>query len=357
MGLICRLLGHQYDQNDLCTRCGTARGSEGLKFKKTRDKQGYVLVSLGKCRDEMIVIPTYYNGKPVTAIGPHAFDGYDAELTLTIPTTITSIEEFAFARSGLRAIHLGQLTELTLGTGVFYECTALSKVTLPSTLTELPQAAFAGCNALEELTLPDSLTDIGRNALERCNSLRKLFCPDTVTTIGSSAFAGCSSLERLRLPPSLTMLSARLLADCSALTSLDIPATVTIIGDGALWGCTALKAIELPEGVRALTSNAFCDCTAIETFTFPASLVEFIPNDEGEGNVFLGCTSLCEVRLHTDFKHFPTGMFGDCTALCDIYLENGKSLDWRNIQKDEGFDTGSGEYVVHLVNGRIRKGS
>ena len=357
MGLFCRLLGHKYNENNVCTRCGTSHHSQGLKFKKTPNKQGYTLVSVGKCRDERVVIPSYYNGKPVTTIGAHAFDGYDVELTLSIPTTITTIEKMAFARSGLRSIHLGELTELTLDMGAFYECTELTEVVLPARLTALPDAAFAGCTALEELVLPDNMTDIGRNALERCSSLRKLFCPDAVTFIGSSAFAGCSSLERLRLPPSLTMLSARLLADCSALTALDIPSTVTIIGDGALWGCSSLSDIVLPEGVTAIASNAMRDCESFETFIFPASLTTFLPNDDGEGDVFRGCSALREITLHTNFKHFPTGMFADCTSLTDIYLEGGKSLDWRAIQKDDGFDTGSGTYVVHLVNGRIRKGS
>lgn len=357
MGLFCRLLGHKYDETDVCVRCGTSRHSQGLKFKKTRDKQGYALVSVGKCRDERVVIPAYYNGKPVTTIGAHAFDSYDVELALSIPTTITTIGKMAFACSGLRSVHLGELTELTLDTGAFYECTALTEVTLPSTLTALPDAAFAGCTALEELTLPDSMTTIGRNALERCCAVRKLFCPDAVTFIGSSAFAGCSSLERLRLPPALTMLSPRLLSDCSALTALDVPSTVTVIGDGALWGCSSLSEIVLPEGVTTIESNAMRDCESLETFIFPVSLTTFLPNDEGEGDVFRGCSALREITLHTNFKHFPTGMFADCTALTDIHLVGGKSLDWRAIQKDEGFDTGSGTYVVHLINGRIRKGN
>lgn len=356
MGLFCRLFGHKFGNADTCPRCGTSRGSVGLKFKKTPDKQGYAVVGVGKCRDELVVIPARYNGKPVTAIGPHAFDGYDVELTLTIPSTVTAIGKMAFARSRLRAIHLGALRNVTLGTGAFYECTELTEVALPPDLTALPDLLLTGCKALEELSLPDGLRSIGMGALQQCCSLRKLFCPDSVATIGKSAFAGCEALTRIRLPVGLTELSARLLADCSALTELDIPSTVTAIGDGALWGCSSLSAIVLPEGVTSISSNALRDCTALETFTFPDTLVSFVPNEQGEGDVFHGCTALREITLHTNFKHFPLGMFADCASLTAIHLQNGKSVDWRAIQKDDGFDTGSGTYIVHLINGRIRKG-
>ena len=65
MGLICQIFGHKYGADDICLRCGTSRGSEGLKFKRTADKQGYMLVSARECHDEVITVPQFYKRKRV----------------------------------------------------------------------------------------------------------------------------------------------------------------------------------------------------------------------------------------------------------------------------------------------------
>lgn len=356
MGLFCRLFGHKYDENDLCSRCGTSRGSEGLKYKKTADKSGYAVVGVGKCRDEVVRIPRLYKKKPVKEIGAQAFSGYDVPCEVILPESMERIGHGAFRRSALRRIVLSD-TPCVLEDAVFSGCTQLQEAMLPHGTTAISASTYADCTALTEVTLPDSVASIGAEAFRGCTMLRRLEYGCPTLTLGDGAFWGCAALEAIHLPSGLTALPAYLLTGCKTLSSLDIPESVTSIGEYALAGCLRLAAIALPEGVTSVGSGAFCDCASIESFTFPASLTEFIPNANGDGDLLRGCTALREIHMHTNFKHFPVGMLADCSALTDIHLEGGKSPDWRSIQKDDGFDEGSGTYVVHLVNGRIRKGS
>ena len=136
----------------------------------------------------------------------------------------------------------------------------------------------------------------------------------------------------------------------------DTTRTLTRIEPGALCGCAGLTDLQLPQTLTAIGAQAFRDCTSIARIELPPSLTELLPDETGLGDVFRGCTSLQSVTLCPSFLHYPAGMFADCSALSDIMFD-GKSPQWRAIRKDDGWDAGSACYVVHCINGRIRKGS
>ena len=47
----------------------------------------------------------------------------------------------------------------------FENCTELTSITIPGSVTEISERAFAGCTGLTSIIIPDSVTVIGRNAL------------------------------------------------------------------------------------------------------------------------------------------------------------------------------------------------
>ncbi len=59
--------------------------------------------------------------------------------------------------------------------GMFYECTKLSKVSLPGTLTAIEWAAFYGCIGLESIGIPMSVQKIGNEAFDLCTSLTDIW--------------------------------------------------------------------------------------------------------------------------------------------------------------------------------------
>ncbi len=55
--------------------------------------------------------------------------------------------------------------------------------------------AFDGCSLLTTITIKSAvLANIGSFAFRNCSSLSEIFIPSTVTQIGECAFNGCSSL-------------------------------------------------------------------------------------------------------------------------------------------------------------------
>ena len=70
----------------------------------------------------------------------------------------------------------------------FYGFTAMSSLTLPSTVTKLGDYAFYACTGLTEVTLPEGFEDIGRGVFDGCTSLTTLSLPSTLTRIDYYAF-------------------------------------------------------------------------------------------------------------------------------------------------------------------------
>ena len=131
----------------------------------------------------------------------------------------------------------------TIGDYAFYNCKALTSVTIPDSVTTIGVRAFEHCSALTSVTIPDSVTTIGGAAFGSCGALTSVTIPDSVTKIGSYAFDSCSALISVTIPDSVTTIGDYAFAFCDALTSVTIPDSVTKIGQQALDDCTSLKEV------------------------------------------------------------------------------------------------------------------
>lgn len=60
--------------------------------------------------------------------------------------------------------------------------------------TSMPASAFSNCTKLTSVTIPASVTSIGSSAFSGCTGLTSITIPNSVTSIGSGAFYGCSNL-------------------------------------------------------------------------------------------------------------------------------------------------------------------
>ena len=189
-----------------------------------------------------IVIPSELGGKPVTAIGEKAFEGYKNIVNIYIPKTIKAIGEDAFrnATSNLIrficyegtenewaniAIQKGnselnprefddvawfRLYECNLSGDMVYQASddaatlvryfgSDSKVDIPAELggkpvTEIREFAFADYSGLTKVTIPKSVSSIGQGAFAYCSSLTEVTIPKSVTSIEFFAFYDCGAL-------------------------------------------------------------------------------------------------------------------------------------------------------------------
>lgn len=88
-----------------------------------------------------------------------------------------------------------------IGREAFANCTGLSEIIIPNSVTEIGDYAFYYCAGLSSISIPNKVTSIGENAFQDCEGLTGDFdIPASVAEIHSGAFSGCrfSSVTILR---------------------------------------------------------------------------------------------------------------------------------------------------------------
>ena len=162
----------------------------------------------------------------------------------------------------------------SIGNEVFFGCSELTSIEIPSSVTSIGNLAFSGCSGLTGIEIPSSVTSIRDYAFSSCSGLTGIEIPSSVTKIGEAAFSGCSRLTSInveagnevydsrdncnaiikkatntliqgckntKIPSSVTSIGNYAFYDCSGLTGIEIPSSVTSIGDLAFWFCSGLK--------------------------------------------------------------------------------------------------------------------
>jgi hypothetical protein len=85
----------------------------------------------------------------------------------------TEVQITAYPQDGTGPVEIpAQIAGLpvtSIGWQAFYNCTGLTSVTIPSSVTVIDLQAFSGCSGLTSVTLPSSVTTIGGAAFEGCS--------------------------------------------------------------------------------------------------------------------------------------------------------------------------------------------
>ena len=138
-----------------------------------------------------VVIPATINGRPVTRIGDYAFSQKSAITSVTIPTSVTRIGGGAFVYcTGLTSIEVDPLNSSYVG---------LEGVLFNKSLTSLVQ--YPGGKA-GSYTIPDSVTSIGGFAFAHCTGLTGVYFQGQPPRLLSGPFEGANQATVYYLPGS-----------------------------------------------------------------------------------------------------------------------------------------------------------
>ena len=93
-----------------------------------------------------------------------------------------------------------------MGAYSFYECSSLTNIMLPSSITQIYTNAFA-YSGLTGIVIPENVKTVAESAFVRCGNLKTAVIGPKVTSIGKDAFAYCGNLESVAMGASVKTLN------------------------------------------------------------------------------------------------------------------------------------------------------
>ncbi|MCR4658507.1 MAG: leucine-rich repeat domain-containing protein [Lachnospiraceae bacterium] len=221
--------------------------------------------------DTMVRIPD-----ETERIGNRAFY-MDEDLSgVTIPDSVTEIGDFAFAKTPLTSVEIPP-SVTDIGYAAFYQCPSLLNIGIPASVKNIELGAFEGTAFLNNWYSDPSTGSyfvVGDGILLAYKGDGgNITIPDGVKTIGSQCFYNNRSIKGVSFPDSVTKIGEEAFNGCSGLSEIELPPGLSVIEDRAFMG-TALKEVVIPASVKSIGIGAF-DCTETE----PVSDAVFLGNE------------------------------------------------------------------------------
>ena len=277
--------------------------TEGLEYTLINDDTEYSVSKGTADTTRPILIPEYWNGKKVTAIGDDGFFECDLVPLVYLPESITRIGYRAFAKcTNLAVVNLPDSVAY-LGAAAFAGCSSLISMTIPEGVSNIGDTTFALCSNLISVTLPESVSTIGNSAFYSCYNLKTVKMPQNAESMGELVFAMCRSLEEISIPVGITSVKKYSFYNCTSLTSVLISDVISI-DQAAFFNCSSLVEIELMESLETMGMMAFRSCSNLSTITIHAVVPPLL-----DSYVFSGCSSISAILVPPesveDYKAAP----------------------------------------------------
>lgn len=308
---------------------------------------------------------------PIKASGDYNYqllDNGTAEITnykgsetkLTIPDTIegykvTSLGLCSFRNSNLESVAIPN-TVTNLAYGAFQDCSNLTDITLPDSITTMEDYEFSNTGYFNDennweddmLYIGNYLVEVNPNISSNCKIkdgtimisakaenvynikdakvLTNLTIPSSVKYINEKSFVLSSMVEKINIKDNkyyhlidgvLFETSSNTLIKYPSLrnnSSYTIPAETTNIGNFAFIYSENLTSITIPNSVKSIGEDAFSWCRNLTNITIPNSVTSI-----GE-DAFSWCENLKSIDIPESVTSIGAFAFTRCNSLTDVTI-------------------------------------
>ena len=329
---------------------------EGIYYLPTSDTEVEVLSNPSKYTGDVVIpaeITVDDKKYTVTSIGNNAFYGCTSLTSIELPSTITSIGTNAFYNvsatfkvpfaSALAYKAFDELKNKTFEgqniDGLYYLPTSETEVEVTMNPTK-----YSGDIVIPDTISVDSIkykvTSIGYRAFYNCSNLTSIDIPESISFIGPNAFVNCSSLTSLTIPSKVGYFDKSCCSGCTSLKTLIISDSEKELAFGGF-----ITPEEVWEGLGELpTINGWCfyggdgselfiDCP-IDTLYIGRPIYSYSDgfdyNNDGYVALFASVSTIANVTLSDKLTSISDELFKYCYKLTSITIPDSVTSIGRN---------------------------
>ncbi|MEG1710920.1 MAG: leucine-rich repeat protein, partial [Clostridia bacterium] len=241
--------------------------------------------------------------------------------SIKVPEGCVTLEAHTFRGCSLKDCTLPS-TLKTIGRYSFYN-SAITNLTIPEGVTEIPRSMMGLCSSLESISLPSTLQgSVGGAAFSFCKSLKEITLPDGITSIDYDAFVKCGALKKAKLSKNITLIDTFAFAICVSLEEVNFEEMehIEMIAMSSFAWNISLKKIVIPDSNVEIKINpdAFSFTTALESFICYADIKQI-------NTVFSDNINIKEVKF-----------FGKVGLIAGNNFDNSQKLEILEFHDDIG---------------------
>jgi hypothetical protein len=283
----------------------------------------------GSLVDELVGDLVLPNDGSITKIGRYGFYNCTGLTGIAIPDSITIFDDHAFnGCEGLTRVYITDLSKwcnitfnnyranpLVYAKTLYLNGKLVTNLVIPNNVTTISNRAFQTCTSLTSVTIPDSVTSIGDSAFSDCTGLESVTLPNSLTAIDADVFNGCTSLMNINISDNITSIGYRAFKDCTAL--IEQENGVHYVGKWAT-GCDSdVSSVSLRAGTRGIADRVFENCDNLITVTIPDGVIII------NYGAFYSCDKLTKVTIPDSVMSIGNYAFYNCKRLTSVNIPDG----------------------------------
>ena len=257
--------------------------------------------------------------------------------TPNINPATAKIEAMAFEEANIEKLDLKNVTDVMYG--AFANCKYLKDVDFGKA-SKIGKYGFINCSNLTEIALPNSLTSIGNAGFKGCNSLKEVMFTNSLNSIGEQSFMNCTSLEKVKLSNNLNSIGEEAFKECANLVSINIPKNIKSLYEENYYseyvfsGCDKLDKLTVdPDNASYVVDNntLYTKNHKVLIKQLDKSITSFVGYSETENIIsyaFKNCTSLKKFKMPDSIKKLDSiRIFDNCNSITDFDFNNMTDLN------------------------------